>query len=807
MSSAPRLPIDALIPEILAVLRSGGNLVIQAPPGAGKTTRVPPALLELGGEVLALEPRRLAARLAARRVAFERGERVGETVGYQVRFEEAACPRTRLRFMTEGVLTRRLLADPLLGRVGCVVLDEFHERHLEGDLALALLARLQRQSRPDLRLVVMSATLETGPVAALLGDCPVLSVEGRRFELSVRYRPAGAEPLEQQVTAALETLLREGLDGDVLVFLPGAREIRRTQRALEPAARRAGLLVLPLHGDLPPEEQERAIAPAEQRKVILSTNVAESSVTIEGVSAVIDSGLARVATHSPWSRLPRLEVRRVSQASANQRAGRAGRTSPGRVVRLYSLEDFARRPRQDTPEILREELSRPLLTLCALGVRPEELEWLDAPPPEAWQTARQLLERLGAVDEAGALTATGAAMVRLPLEPRLARLVVEADRRGAGEQGCAAAAVLSAELRLPETGEQSGPSDVLRLMEMPWSPRVRLLYEQIRRQSGVRSQSDAEDRALLAAILAAFPDRVARRRRGEELLLAGGGSALLARSSVVRAAQFLVVVEVEHRPELGLPLARLASAIEPEWLLEMFPERMHERSLVEWNHAAERVERLSALFYEELAVVESRSPAAGEQAERILAERAMEAGVARFADAEEIERFLARLEFASAWTGLPVLGEKDVAQALASLCRGLASFRELEAAARNGGLLRALEARLPEGAAAALERAAPASLRLPSGRQVRVNYARGQPPWIAGKIQEFFGMREAPRLAGGRVPLVVHLLAPNNRPVQMTADLSGFWQRLYPAVRRELSRRYVRHAWPEDPLHAPPSFR
>lgn len=798
--------MDALIPEALRALRAGLNLVIQAPPGAGKTTRVPPAVLELGGEVLVLEPRRLAARLAARRVAFELGEAVGETVGYQVRFEEAVGPRTRLRFLTQGILTRRLLSDPRLDGVRLVLLDEFHERHLEGDLALALLRRLQRQTRPDLRLVVMSATLDAAPVAAYLGDCAVLRAEGRRFDVSIRYRPPGPEPLEQQVVAALEALAREGLDGDVLVFLPGAREIQRTQRALEALAGRNQWLVLPLHGDLPPEEQERAILPADQRKVILSTNVAESSVTIEGVTAVIDSGLARVASHSPWSGLPRLEIRRVSQASADQRAGRAGRTAPGRVVRLYSAEDYARRPRQETPEIMREELSRALLIIRALGAEPEDLAWLDAPPPEAWRTAGRLLERLGALDESGALTAIGATMARMPLEPRLARLVVEADRRGVGDQGCAAAAVLSAELRSPPV-EQSGPSDVLRLMEVPWNRRVRLLYEQIRRQAGVRSQSNPDDRALLAAILTAFPDRVAKRRRGEELALAGGGAALLARSSVVRTAEFMVAVDVEERPERGLPLVRLASAIEPEWLLELYPDRMRERSVLEWNRAAERVERFTALLYDELPVLESRAPASGADAEQLLLERALEAGVTRFAKAEEIEWFLARLEFAAAWARLPVLGPEDVRQALASLCRGLTSFAELEAAARDGGLLRALEARLSAEGAATLERVAPARLRLPSGRQVRVHYARGQPPWIAGKIQEFFGLREAPRLAGGRAALVVQLLAPNNRPVQTTTDLAGFWERLYPAVRRELSRRYPRHHWPEDPLGARPSFR
>ena len=339
--------------------------MIEAPPGAGKTTRVPPALLQLvPGNVLVLEPRRLAVRLAARRVAQEMSEPLGETVGYQVRFEEVAGPRTRLRFLTEGILTRRLISDPLLAGVDAVVLDEFHERHLETDLALALLRRLQSTSRPDLRLVVMSATLDAAPVALFLGDCPVIRSEGRLFDLSISYQPYSAAPLEQQVAAALETLP----DGDVLVFLPGAAEIRKAYRACQPLATSHDLLVLPLHGDLSPAEQDRAVSPAPRRKVILSTNVAESSVTVEGVTAVIDSGVARMASDSPWTGLPTLEVARISKASATQRAGRAARTAPGKVIRLYTLDDFHRRRDQDPPEILRRELSELCLTLRAMGI-------------------------------------------------------------------------------------------------------------------------------------------------------------------------------------------------------------------------------------------------------------------------------------------------------------------------------------------------------------------------------------------------------------------------------------------------------
>ncbi|HEY6006003.1 MAG TPA: helicase-related protein, partial [Anaeromyxobacter sp.] len=426
------LPIDPLLPEAVAALRETPSLVVEAPPGAGKTTRVPRALLEAGlggaGEIAVLEPRRLAARLAARRVAEEMGERPGETVGWQVRFEEVAGPRTRIRYVTEGLLTRRLVAEPLLPGVGAVVLDEIHERHLQGDLALALLRRLQRTARPDLKLVVMSATLDAGPIARYLGARSLRS-EGRRFDVAVEYLSPeeAARPdvrLEELVSRAVKRLHREGVEGDVLAFLPGAAEIRRAREALAGFAEASGVDVLPLHGDLPPEEQDRAVRPGRRRKVILSTNVAETSVTIEGVVAVVDSGLARVASHSPWSGLPTLEVRKISRASAAQRAGRAGRTRPGRALRLYTRSDHDGRPEFDVPEVLREDMSETLLALSALGL--EGFEWLEPPPAAAMEAARTLLGRLGALDAAGSLTELGRLMLRVPAHPRQARLVAEA---------------------------------------------------------------------------------------------------------------------------------------------------------------------------------------------------------------------------------------------------------------------------------------------------------------------------------------------------------------------------------------------
>ncbi len=705
------------------------------------------------------------------------GERLGETVGYQVRFEEVASARTRLRFLTEGILTRRLISDPKLSGIGAVVLDEFHERHLEGDLALALLRRLQITSRPDLKVIVMSATLDSAPVANFLGECPILRSEGRLFDLSVKYQPYSALPLEQQVAQAASQLLDESTTGDILVFLPGAAEIRRAQRECQPLAERRGLLILPLHGDLSPAEQDRAVSPAPQRKLILSTNVAESSITVEGVTAVIDSGLARVASDSPWTGLPTLAVTRISKASAVQRAGRAARTAPGRVIRLYSLDDFHRRPDHDAPEIKRRELSELCLTLRAIGIsHPSGLNWLDPPPEDAVSRAEDLLERLSAAGD------RARRMARYPLHPRLARLVLDGVERGAGEEACRVAAILSSGLR-----SESG--DLLHLVDSAWDPATQRHFEQIRRLVRPPREHRHDSNALPLAILTAFPDRVARRTKGRQLLLASGGSALLARDA---QAEFLVAVDIEERSEHAQPLVRLFCAIDPAWLVDLFPERVNERKAVEWNREAERVEAVNALLYDNLVIEETRSGTADpDQAAALLAEKAWEAGVERFADREELDEILGRIAFASEHAAVAKI---DVESALRELCQGLKSFRELKNAAAS--LIPMLEQRAN---AKLLNEVAPARIRLPGGRMTKIHYDAGKPPWIASRLQDFFGLRETPRIAHGRVPIVVHLLAPNQRPVQTTTDLAGFWQRLYPEVRRELSRRYPKHAWPENP--------
>ncbi len=769
--------MDAILPEMIASLKRSPNLVIEAPPGAGKTTRVPPALLDIvSSEVVVLEPRRIAARLAARRVAWEMGEQVGQTIGYQVRFEEAISARTRVRFVTEGVLTRRLLSDPMLKGVAAVVLDEFHERHLESDLALALLKRLQ-WTRPDLRIIVMSATLDTDQVAQYLGGCPILRSEGQLFEVSIRHLPYSPKTLEAQLTDALELLIAEEPSGDVLAFLPGAAEIRRAMRESQAVARRVGLLVLPLHGDLSPAEQDRAITPAQQRKVILATNVAESSVTVEGVNAVIDSGLARIATYSQWTGLPTLHVARVSKASAKQRAGRAGRTMPGRVLRLYGMEDYQRRPEHDAPEIARSDLSQLCLALRAMRI--DDLQWLDAPPEAAVESAEALLDRLGATDE------RVHQLARYPLHPRLSRILMAAMERGVGEDGCIAAALLG-------SGARAEKNDLLAAIDSDQDYRkdqdyrTRQQVEQLRRIARPARQAEHNDDALLMSVLAGFPDRVARRRAGNQVLLSTGGSAEVAGDPP--QYEFMVAVDAEDRKDKPLPLIRLTARIEPEWLIELFPDQVREKSAVEWNRLGERVEAVSALLYDELVIQESRGAIPNaEAAAQLLAQKALEAGIDRFVDRETLDEFVARVQFAG-------FDPPDIPQALKDLCLGLRSFTELKNAAKN--LVPLLEQTM---VGRRLEPIAPTRIRLPNGRQTKVHYEPGKPPWIASRLQDFFGMQETPRIGPEQTPVVVHLLAPNQRAVQTTSDLAGFWERLYPQVRRELMRRYPRHSWPERP--------
>jgi ATP-dependent helicase HrpB len=839
------LPIDAVIPEIVARVAAEHALVLEAPPGAGKTTRVPWALHAAGdgrGEVLVTEPRRLAARMAARRVASERSLKLGETVGYSVRFEDIAGPHTRVRYVTEGVLVRRLLEDPELRGVRAVVLDEFHERHLESDLLLALLARVRQGARPDLDLVVMSATLDAEPVATFLG-APRLRSEGRAFPVSVEHLPAADErPLEKQVTSAVRRLLDEQSSGHVLVFLPGAAEIRRAGDALAALASERGVLVLPLHGDLPIAEQARAVEPSDRRKLVLSTNVAESSLTIEGVTAVVDSGLARVAGHSVWTGLSTLVTAKISRASAAQRAGRAGRTSAGRVLRLYTRGDFESRPEHDTPEILRADLADAALTLRAGGQGAlAGVRWLAPPPATSAAAAEELLRLLGAVDRAGELSAIGRRLAALPLPPRLGRLLVEGERRGVGEEAALIAALVGErDLRTSTrtafgsrfdaaAHAASGPSDLLELAELfaeaestrfehqrvralGLEPRAVEAVARARRQlarlvkQGAPPPADtaATDAALLAAVLAGFPDRVARRRkRGErELVLANGRTARLSEQSVVHDAELMVAVDAEEQPGRGV-VVRWASAVSYELLLELAGDAVEMREELVWSAERERVESVASMRLGAIVLDESRSAAtASPDSARVLVAAAREQPT-RFLKSEAALRLAARLALLAEHypkAEFPADPTTTLSRALETAAAEARSFAELA----ELDWLSLATAELSPAQRRLLEDETPERVRLGGGRSVEVHYESGRAPFVESRLQDFFGAARGPHILGGRVPLTLHLLAPNHRAVQVTTDLAGFWERHYPAVRRELMRRYPRHAWPEDGRHAEP---
>ena len=796
---------------------------------------------------MVLEPRRLATRMAARRVADELGDPLGETVGYTVRFEDVSSSRTRIRFVTEGVLGRRLITAPTIDDVAVVVIDEFHERHLQGDLALALVESLRRSTRPDLRLVVMSATLATEPLAAYL-NAPVLRAEGRRFDVALEYLPSPDDrPLGSQVASAVRRCVAEGLEGDILVFLPGAAEIRRAQEACEKIAAEADLILSPLYGDLSPKDQDAVVRPAARRKVILSTNVAESSVTIEGVVAVIDSGLVRVASHSPWSGLPRLRVEKISRASATQRAGRAGRMRPGRCLRLYTRADHDMRPEHEVPEIRRVDLTQTRLELAALGRG--EPPWLEAPPEGHVRAADALLKQLGALDDRDAVTETGRAMLRFAAHPRAARVIVEAERRGVTEDGCLAAAVLtegdpraSSKARfVPGRTEDRATeaSDLIAILDLVREARESRLSPGSLRAAGLdagvthaidraadqhmrasrRALVDAPsdpDTTVRIALLAGYPDRVAKRVRagGRQLALAGGGSAELSEASVVRDAEWLVALDAEERtgaasgpgggtPKRGGVVVRTASAIEPDWLMDLYPSLVEEKREVTWDAERERVVTRESLSWSGLSLMVSEpAVSASPEASRALAQAALAKGPAAFAG-EGLDAWIERARFAASVDPAIAAPDQDaLAAAITRMCEDRCTFAEL----RGAGLLDALRGGLGSRAKD-VDRLAPERVSLVSGRTTQIHYEPGKAPRIESRLQDFFGMVEGPRIGGGRVPLVLELLAPNGRAVQVTTDLAGFWQRHYPAIRKELMRKYPRHSWPEDPTKPAPRMR
>jgi ATP-dependent helicase HrpB len=848
------LPVADVLDRVVAASR-GGAVVVTAPPGSGKTMLVPAAVLDdlpPESRLVLLQPRRLAARAVAHQIARLRGARLGGEVGYQVRFDACVGRDTRLIAETTGIMLRRLLDDVALEGIGCVVLDEFHERSIEMDLVLGLLSRVRQSVRPDLRIVVMSATLAAGKVADFLGGCPIVSTDGRLFPVEVRHTRSGrtATPhrdLDDLVAETVPEALR-ATAGHVLVFLPGVGEIMRCERALEPLARRDGHAVLALFGDLPPEQQDRVLAECGRRKIILSTNVAETSLTIPGVTAVIDSGLARQMRVAAATGLPRLELVPVSQASAAQRTGRAGRTGPGVCWRLWDEQSHHLRPVAETPEALRGDIAGPLLQLMALGEH-RGFAWLDEPPPEAVATARQLLVRLGAI-EAGddpvavgdRVTPLGRELARLPAHPRLARLLLAGAAHGVLREASIAAAVLSERDPFRAAAQrQGGPRDridvrtrsdvvdrVLALqafhaarsgdggpppdlvcngldLHPAGGNAVLRTAEQLYRLVDVPLAPRAADpaTALMRSLLEAFPDRLCRLRAGgqDRGTMVGGRGVRLDGGSRVRQEPFLLAIDLDDAG--GEARVRQASAVERSWLEEEPLRSTNLRTAEEllYNPSRRQVEaRLRTLWADlvidetPIAVTDEAAAArvlaaeAGRQLDRVLPDGGSAAG-----------RFLARVRWladAAADLQLPRIDEAALAAMLPDVCHGLRSLDDL----RSADWLSRLHAAVGHDRLAEIERLAPPEIELSNGKRHPLVYETGRPPMLSVRIQELFGVGETPRIAGGRVAVLLQLLGPNHRPQQLTADLASFWRNTYPEVKKELRRRYPKHSWPDDPL-------
>jgi ATP-dependent helicase HrpB len=766
------LPIDAAIGDIQNALHRARAVVVVAAPGAGKTTRVPPALLEAGPAIL-LQPRRAAARAIARRIAAERGWTVGQEVGWHIRFERNLSRHTRLVIATEGILTARLQQDPLLSDFKTIILDEFHERSIHADVAIALSKQALR-ARDDLRLVVMSATLDATRVSSYLGDCPIVQAPGRTHPLRVLHVP-------DLPTGEAVARITSETEGNVLCFQPGALEIQRAMADIRPRLA-PDIEVLPLHGLLPAAEQDRVLAADRRsRRVIVCTNIAETSITVPGVTGVVDSGLEKVARYDAERAIDSLTTERITQAAADQRAGRAGRIAPGVVYRLWPATDRLR-PFRDA-DINRIDLCGPVLDILAWGGDPRTLDWFEAPRADAVESAIRLLERLGAI-QGLALTDIGRQMQHLPLPPRLARIVIA----GAGSRAVLRAVAMLAERHVIPPRSESTSSDLLaaldRWAEMP--PHVRQVAQQLEaatrheegRSAARPAVSDAEFRR---AIVAGYPDRVGQRRepRSSRVLLATGTGAVLSPDSGVRDAEFVVALEVQASSRPGDPESRirLASAVDREWLTPTSTEVEHQldpRGVVK----ARQVDRYDALRLAERPIAPDPDSAADLLAAEWLARQMPESD----------QRLVRRLRFAGCDVDLPRL-----VRLAAFGVRGLGDID--------------LARVLPRETVLAIERHAPESLLVPSGRHVQLEYADDGSVSASVKLQELFGLAETPRVGPRQEPVLLALLAPNGRPVQMTRDLKSFWDRTYPDVRKELRGRYPKHPWPEDPWNAAPTAR
>jgi ATP-dependent helicase HrpB len=874
---ADRLPIYEIENEIIARLKTDKRLILSAPTGSGKSTQVPQMLLKHGllghGQVVVLQPRRLAARLLAARVAHELGVKLGDEVGYQIRFENVTSAKTKIRFVTEGVLLRQMIDDPQLRGVSAILFDEFHERHLYGDITLAQTLEQQEKFRPDLMLAVMSATLNAGELEKYLSPCAVLASEGRMFPVEMEYAELPAyvdkRPVWEQAADAFSQYVHRGGEGDVLVFMPGGFEIAQTIETIRHTSEAKGFILLPLHGELPPRDQDAAVARYDKRKVVVATNVAETSLTIDGVRLVIDSGLARVARYDANRGINTLLIDKISQSSADQRAGRAGRTAPGVCMRLWSREEHSHRAVQELPEIKRLDLSEVVLTLKASGVEDlRKFRWLEKPDEISLTHAEELLADLGAlkvgqasrlpserdsasIEEIGSasqsldrrdacptlITPIGRKMLAFPLHPRYARMLLAAQEYGCVHQACLVAALTQGrDLLLRNCGKEvdtaredllgeKSSSDFWILMRA-WSfafnnqfrvdacrklgihavtaKQVGPLFDQflrIAKDEGLDTKpNEVKDENLQKCILIGFSDRVTRRLDQGTLRceLVHGRRGVLARESKVQQSPLLVVAEIREvggRDNEVNTILSLATAIEVEWLKELFPDDLQSDVHVQFDAREKRVLAAELLRFRDLALTAKRiDPPPAEAAARLLADEIIAGRLLLPNWDYHVEQWLARLNLLCkecADLQLPAITDDDKKSIIEQLCHGAVSYKDI----KEREVKPIVTSWLSHAQRELLDKHAPERLTLPNGRTPKVNYEPGRAPFISLRIQELYDVNQTPKIALGRVPVTVHILTPGMKPIQVTQDLASFWREHYPKIKSELARKYPKHFW------------
>ncbi len=841
------LPIYELQEALVSALAATGRLVVQAPTGSGKSTQIPQMLLRNGfldgGEVVVLQPRRLATRMLAKRVAEEMGTALGDIVGYQIRLESRTSRQTRIRFVTEGILLRQMTFDPELRGVNVLVFDEFHERHLYGDISLAKALRVQRESRPDLKIVVMSATLDAGALREYLAPCETLVSKGRAHPVAIEYLPKAvnfeADPVWDVAARECERVAG-ATPGDMLVFMPGAYEIGRTIQAIQGSRALRGFAALPLHGELPPEAQDMAVSRAATRKIIVSTNVAETSLTIDGVTAVVDSGLARMARFDPERGINTLLVEKISVASADQRAGRAGRTAPGVCVRLWTEREHGQRSLHELPEVKRLDLSEVVLTLKASGI--EDLRtftWFERPDPKGLDRAEGLLRDLAALaGPSGAITEVGRRMLRFPVHPRYARMLLEAQERGCVRSVAMMAALTQGrnfllrgvpraveEAREELLGEEHESDFFLLMRAWRYAERsgysldacrrigvhaqaarqVGPLFEQFLQIAKAEGLDTAEQRvdgtAVRKCVLAGFPDHLARRLEASTLRcdLVHGRRGLLARESAVGKASLLVAAEITEVGGRGGEvnvLLNIATAVEEAWLKELFPGELKDVREVSFDPAAKRVVARRDRRFRDL-VLESKAGSddvPSTEAAALLSREVVAGRITIDAWDESVEQWILRVNRMAEWFPeyeVNPITPADRLTLIEQVCYGETSARGV----KGRDVMPTLRDWLTAEQLAAMDQAVPERLTMGNGRKSRLTYSKEGPPVLSARIQELYGIEGRFTLGQGRVPVKIEVLAPNQRPIQVTDDLSSFWREIYPKIKPELSRRYPRHEW------------